>query len=432
MFTVFFEYKQSNISFFINPPVLFTLAMIVRIVIGESFLFWDKTVSNSELHTANLAFLYTLIAIHSMFIGFSLFRSARLFKELINKYQHRYVPLKNIAILIIIAIATIFIGLITGTFGYSYEFSDYISNFQQFIALFSNLSIFAVVLLVFFYYDNKKIRKYIYAVILVFFLLGLGYGHKSTAVIYILMFIITLYFKYLKFNIRLLLFLVVGIIIAYIIVEPFRIYYNLYGQYYNTKNIDDYFELFLNSSKFGNRNGASNLVDIGIQFINRNSYIKQLSMAINYADSHNYSFENGWKNIILSPLYAIIPRFLWTSKPEADIGLWFTKNVVGLPYNTSTGFTPQGYLYLLSRVLGIIIGFVIIGIFQRLLFNSFYKKSLFMIVYITIFWELSIPGDLIWAYFSGIIQNSILLTIILILISRSYSSKENQKLLDTV
>ncbi|MHB8159796.1 MAG: hypothetical protein ACYDGS_04790 [Thermoleophilia bacterium] len=75
-------------------------------------------------------------------------------------------------------------------------------------------------------------------------------------------------------------------------------------------------------------------------------------------------------NIILAPAHALIPRLLWDSKSLQNIGLWYTNQVMGLDFYSSTAMSPFTYLNFAGGPLAVIIGFLMVGIFQRGLFDG--------------------------------------------------------------
>ena len=127
---------------------------------------------------------------------------------------------------------------------------------------------------------------------------------------------------------------------------------------------------------------ASNVISAGKSY-ERDSAIdifkSQIAMRINStlmaACSVKYMDEKGlnqdapaflW-NLFLSPFHAVVPRFIWPTKPMESTGQWFNKEVLGAPEDAASSFamTPIGYLYFAGEAYAICIGFFLIGILQR-------------------------------------------------------------------
>ena len=72
------------------------------------------------------------------------------------------------------------------------------------------------------------------------------------------------------------------------------------------------------------------------------------------------------QDIFLAPLYALVPRALWESKEGARHGLWYQNEVIGIEGDTtSVGMSPFTYLYFAGGALAVALGFLAVGITQR-------------------------------------------------------------------
>ena len=86
----------------------------------------------------------------------------------------------------------------------------------------------------------------------------------------------------------------------------------------------------------------------------------------------NESGPNFLSDLLLSPAHAVIPRMFWDSKPYQNIGLWYTFEVMGLadPTLSSTAMGPFTYLNFAGGPVAVVIGFFIVGLLQRALFDG--------------------------------------------------------------
>jgi hypothetical protein len=79
-------------------------------------------------------------------------------------------------------------------------------------------------------------------------------------------------------------------------------------------------------------------------------------------------------DIILAPAHALIPRFLWASKPLQNVGLWYLNEVMNegmwLDYSSSTAMGPFTYLNFAGGPIAVVLGFLSVGILQRGLFDG--------------------------------------------------------------
>src|SRR5205823_596759 len=110
----------------------------------------------------------------------------------------------------------------------------------------------------------------------------------------------------------------------------------------------------------------------GLSFLARMNLTYVASLGIEYA-ANNELPEDGpqfLNDIILAPAHAVVPRLLWESKPLQNIGGWYTNEVMGLDFSSSTGMSPFTYLNFAGGPLAVILGFLAVGILQRGLFDG--------------------------------------------------------------
>jgi len=75
---------------------------------------------------------------------------------------------------------------------------------------------------------------------------------------------------------------------------------------------------------------------------------------------------------LLSPAIAFVPRAVWPGKPSGNIGQWVTVYVWDrLQFLSSTGMSPVAAAYLGGGLSAVIIGFAIVGIVHRTIFETF-------------------------------------------------------------
>jgi hypothetical protein len=121
--------------------------------------------------------------------------------------------------------------------------------------------------------------------------------------------------------------------------------------------------------------GASegDAVDTFFQTASRQHGTYVASFGIEYADDVPELPADAPKfiqDILLTPLYAIIPRAFWPDKPAGGIvGKWYRMEVMGIDDETSVGMSPLTYLYLGGGYIAVLLGFVGVGILQRAAMN---------------------------------------------------------------
>lgn len=200
---------------------------------------------------------------------------------------------------------------------------------------------------------------------------GFLLGMKSAVVMPFIIVGIIYYSQRNRFPRWLIPAVVVGLMAAYAVIEPFRAARNENAGFVGT-SLGSIVSTMTSASSVNADDGgerASTALSILARF--NMTYIA--SLGIEYA-ANNSELPAGspefLSNIILAPAHALIPRFLWNSKPLETIGLWYTNQVVGLDLYSSTAMSPFTYLNFAGGPLAVILGFLMVGILQRGLFDG--------------------------------------------------------------
>jgi hypothetical protein len=112
------------------------------------------------------------------------------------------------------------------------------------------------------------------------------------------------------------------------------------------------------------------------------------------------------EDILLSPLYGVVPRLLWEDKPINDLGVWYTQVVMGQGTTSSTAMYPVTYLNFAGGVTAVIIGFLVVGVIQSALFRGMAAHSgaaVFMVVCLV--GTLGHVDSVYYAFFVSLIRN---------------------------
>lgn len=417
LISIYFEYKTTS-HFLIKPPIyfigycfVFVYLGALNIIFSEPELFGMDMPSNYFL-TKTL--LVTNVAVHSLFVGFNTSISNKI--KFLSKWNFAYVRIKYLYFIFILSVLAVFAAIATGTYGYAAREIDNVmetSSFSPFIRAVQDLSYFAYVLLLYFYFPNQNRRTTIWIITVLLFILGLSYGSKSAAVIYGLILIIYLFLVGKRIKPIYIVVFILFIIVSYAIIEPYR---KLYASTGGNMNTTDAMELVSSYSKaiqqnnielnqYGVGTGSNNYFD---SFVGRLSHVIPLADAIRYTDAHaeeNFlPYDSQLYHTLLFPLYALVPRFILPAKPMALFGRWFSKEVENGSEFTSTEITPQGYAYMTGSYTSIIFLFFFIGILFKIIYNSFYENLALRPIYILFFVIVAVPSDLAWAYLAGLLK----------------------------
>jgi len=424
---LFLESKYQSkafVPFLLLPPTIYSLFVFLKIGLGGLLTLFE--IGNWQYYQFNPETFITsdfisVLSVIFIFIGYNAF-SFRLINtktrtvKLPKKRRTAKFPSKRRAyILSMVPILSVIYGLSTGTYGFLGDASSE-GSFIQIIKTGSELGSFIIIYLVYYFYDRPIEKKIVYMFLAFFFILGLAYGHKSTAVIVVLNFLIVLYFKERKIDKSVSLILIGAIFLAYAIIQPLRIYAESSASLKGTSlSISDLYNIFNEALNTNSSYSTDDASFIFTSFMVRSNYMEPLSMAIenkksSFTETH---VKGGWGHIALSPIYAVVPRFIWKNKPIADIGRHFSYEIYGSTFLNSIGFTPQGYFYLLNGFFGVVFGFLLIGSFMRVITWFLVERLREPIIYLYLLVEFSGPTDLIWSYFSGIMQSIIFLLIVM-------------------
>ena len=196
-------------------------------------------------------------------------------------------------------------------------------------------------------------------------------GFKSAVVMPFIIVGIVYYSQRNRFPRWLIPAVVVGLMAAYAVIEPFRAARNEDAGFVGTSLGSIVSTMTSAGSANAGDGGAQESTALSIFARSNMTYIA--SLGVEYAAAHNELPADSPEflvDIILAPAHALIPRFLWESKSLQDNGLWYTNQVMGLDLLSSTAMTPFTYLNFAWGPLAVILGFLVVGIFQRGLFDG--------------------------------------------------------------
>lgn len=164
---------------------------------------------------------------------------------------------------------------------------------------------------------------------------------------------------------------VVGLMAAYAVIEPFRAARNEDAGFVGT-SLGSIVSTMTSASSV-NADDGGDRASTALSILARFNMTYIASLGIEYAANNKELPEGSPKfvgDIILAPANAVIPRFLWESKSLQNIGLWYTNQVMGLDMYSSTGMSPFTYLNFAGGPLAVILGFLVVGVLQRGLFDG--------------------------------------------------------------
>ena len=201
---------------------------------------------------------------------------------------------------------------------------------------------------------------------------GLLSGFKSAVVMPFIIVGVVYYSQRDRFPRWLIPAILLALVVAYGVIEPFRAARNADAGYEGTSVGSIVSAMESAQGMAGNRAESEGPGDI-YEFLARINMTQIGSLGLEYASIHDglpAGSPEFLEDIFLAPVHALVPRFLWNSKPMNDIGLWYTQQVMGLDLYSATAMTPFTYLNFAGGTLAVILGFLVVGGIQRGLFDG--------------------------------------------------------------
>ncbi|MCX6183266.1 MAG: hypothetical protein NT150_15240 [Bacteroidetes bacterium] len=407
--SMIFEFRVKEDRFFALPPAFFSLYAYIQII-WSGYFFMEYGLGewiyfDGDPDIVNRTSIYTYLATCVLWISFYLFPGFKV--DLFKKINFVGVSRNVVFGMVALSLISLIVGIELGVYGYQAKEDG--SAVIFYIRYFVDLGWLAIIFILIYYYDDKRYRRLMYMLVIIYFFAGIAFGSKSTAVAPILLFAVGLYMTGRKIKLAFIIGAALTVVVAFTVIEPFRMYYQFIGDKYDTSNPADLVRMYREAYLLSQQLEDDEKADMALMLASRQNNIAALGLTLQYAEKYNYYATDEYKHLLLSPLYAFVPRFIWSSKPLADIGHWASVNIYGGSDENSIGITPQGYAYLIGREWGIIFIFFIYGMMQRLIFSTFYANKKFLPLYILMYFSVGYPSELPWANVAGTLKQAVVL-----------------------
>ena len=330
----------------------------------------------------NQLMLLVILGACAMWVGYSslMGRSiGRLLKQsrLLRKWISTSTRMNKFVLFVLFAISLIakLLAIELGVYGYSSSYDQIIAaaSYTQYLGiaqLLGKLALLGVAIQCF--STLRPIlsdRIFLWLMIVYEIVFGLLSGMKSAVVMPFIIVGIVYYSQRNRFPAWLIPSVLVGLMAAYAIIEPYRAAHKTNAES-AAVSLDSIVTVMSNASS--NVSDSTESAFTGISILSRSNLTYIASLGIEYKANKELPEDSPafLRKIILAPLYAFIPRFLWSSKPLETDGLWYTHEVIGHDVESSTAMSPFTYLNFAGGPLAVIIGFFIVGVFQRGFFDG--------------------------------------------------------------
>lgn len=378
---------RSNAAYWMLEPTVWASILTFGLVYGATNVVYFFP----EDHLAQAGLLYqivtpemnrlmalSIIAAAAMWSGFYLKLGdgigkfiRRLFAPLLRK-QLRISLLWAVLFVFVSALARL-LQISLGIFGYANEYQallDY-ASIREYLDVAAGLGIVVLLAVSLAYFDTG--RRYLLICMLALFAYEIAFsflsGFKGRVLFPILVIGGAFIVVRRRFPVWLVPALVAALIIAWAVVEPFRMTKNTGSGIDSTSvgAISTALGEAAREAALGEEGGFT--VDL-VPILARSNITAVGSLGIAFVDEGiglPPDAPSFLSDIFLAPAHALVPRFLWEDKPLQSLGLWYVREVLGFEYLTSVGMGPITYLYFAGGVMAVVMGFGLLGVAQRAL-----------------------------------------------------------------
>ena len=390
------NYGKSNPhNWLLNPAVLASLmTFLLGYCITNYVYFIQGSETESEMFRLlgpepliylNKGLNAVIISATAMWIGYNTKLGIKLYRLILNfpinfkKYfRSSFTPnMKIIYWIIGLAYAARVYSIYIGIYGYAQtpETREAASGIANILTTISDLASLVLIIVSITYFKNQKIFKYkliFYFLLVIEVGFGILSGMKSAVIMPLILCFITYYLVNNKIHKGFIAAVIIFITIAYLIIEPFRMLKSHDPNFKSTPAniVNTMVDAYILNKSIKIVPGAENIFE---SIISRNAYLLGAAKSIQYSDIQGLRPKDPdfLEKIYTIPIQAFIPRFLWSNKPIEDHSTWYSVNVWGSQETSSVAMTPIGFLYFAGGYLIIALGFFVIGIFQKTLWQFY-------------------------------------------------------------
>lgn len=322
------------------------------------------------------------------------------FLQLLDKVLPKTNKLRNWALIVILVVSILakVVQENLGLFGYCSTYDSIMAgrNYSYYFAIFSNFGKLGIIISALSYFHGYKDRRYLLW-ILIFWLsettFGVVSGFKTNILAPTLIYFLCYFLSSKNISVKSILIAGFTMVAMYSIALPFVDQYRenvIMSRNINegtcssigstisvAENINEpHHQSFLGESRapkylYSTHDGSQ----VG-KLLARFNYSFIGSYGLIYSDEKIGKLPNNiLSDIVLSPIHAWIPRFIWQSKPISNLGIFYNQKILGAKTNSSTGMGPITYLYMGGGVTLVFLGFLIIGMSQQAFFSLIFIEE---------------------------------------------------------
>lgn len=263
-----------------------------------------------------------------------------------------------------------------GLYGYSAspERRELAEAYSQYLALAGDLGKVVLVAVSLATFEGRLRKWPMFALLATETVFGVLTGFKSAVIVPTLIVGLSAYAIRGRLPALLLPSVVAGIFVAYALIQPFRA--ARYDEFeFDETSVTSIIDTFIASRDpvYASADPDGPVVRTTASLFVRMSDVTTAANGIEFAERWDVLPDGSpdfLEDILLSPLYSVIPRLVWTNKPVNDVGAWYTQVVMGQPSASSTAMYPVTYLNFAGGVVAVVLGFLVVGVLQSAVFRG--------------------------------------------------------------
>jgi len=424
--------RAEQLRVFVQPAVLASLVHFIGSYFIPNLRYMDDSSfpgiprgmlfsSSDVIEHLNVAMWAILLAVFAMWRGYRskfalrIASNARTF--LVSKRLVRTeLRLNYLAIFVLgfISIGAMFLKVELGVFGYSSTMQslEAMASITAWLNLATDGGVLVLLVLSLAIYSTRYqnnrgvLLLFIIALALQVFT-GFLSGFKSQVVMPIIIAGVSYYVMKSRTPYKWIGLAIVMLVLAYQIVEPFRHIVEK-STNFNGRSMGSIVSAVFEAAGKEKKEGIQS---VAIKSLGRQDMTTYTAQSFLFKDTFGVTdgAPDFLSSLLLSPINAFVPRFIWSGKWTENTGYWFNLTVMGAPptTRTSVGMGPVSYAYFAGEYLGVFLVFWFIGFIQRITFETFTRIGLGgWLIYIGLFKSLvMIPsgvGGMLAGFFRAI------------------------------
>ncbi len=306
--------------------------------------------------------------------------------KILNLKRNENVRMAFVYAIFLFALLAKFILYKLGVYGAYYNLIERVVENKFYISILQSVSVLSTSMIFVIFLLSEKNRNLNYILFTADLVLNWLSLFKGVFISGFLLYYIALKIRGESFSFVRKFVVLITLIIGFVSIEFFRLDIQ--------RQTDGVIQL---GNLISNYTSSSESSEFNYPILERFNYLESFIESRKYIETKNLD-----DNIFLSNTFffprLLIPRFLWSEKPENNLGtVWMNNEVFGNSDFTSLAFGPIGFLSLSGGSLGVVFGFLIIGVLMAWL-NSLYQSNsiydlLLLIIVSSVSFNLEGPFD---------------------------------------